>query len=457
MANSVYDYSSTSALANGTTAGDAVAENATAPSAVNNAIRGHKYYHKLWLDDQAGVNQTVGGTANAITLTTSQGFTAYGTADGQIKNGTEIAFKNTVGPNTAATTINVNAIGIKKIRGQGDVALAGGEMVDDGIFRLRYDTAADAAAGAWILLNPASSSVADASTTAKGIIEIATNAEVLAGTDAVRAVTPATAYFPTGYLSGFLMTPAADAANDFSMAVGSARSSDDTTNIVLGSALIKQIDATWVVGTNQGGRFFTTLTAGSKIYAYVIKDPVNNLIDWGYSDNASDPTGGASYPAAYTKYARVASFWRSAGSVNQAPRILSLPSTDWVAYTPTFTSFGTVASVSFFSRRDGPNLEILGKVTTGTMAAPEARITMGFNGTDGNVLADATVIASIRRVGQFTRAGADIEMTVLAEQAVSYMTFSRSSGGGFTKVGGTSISGTGEAVAVQASIPIAGW
>jgi hypothetical protein len=175
MANSVYDYSSTSALANGTTAGDAVAENATAPSAVNNAIRGHKYYHKLWLDDQAGVNQTVGGTANAITLTTSQGFTAYGTADGQIKNGTEIAFKNTVGPNTAATTINVNAIGIKKIRGQGDVALAGGEMVDDGIFRLRYDTAADTAAGAWILLNPAvtATSIPDASTTVKGIVKLA--------------------------------------------------------------------------------------------------------------------------------------------------------------------------------------------------------------------------------------------------------------------------------------------
>ena len=106
-------------------------------------------------------------------------------------------------------------------------------------------------------------------------------------------------------------------ANDFSMAVGSARSSDDTTNIVLGSALIKQIDATWAVGTNACGRFFTTLTAGSQIYAYVIKDPVNNLIDWGYSDNASNPTGGASYPAAYTKYARVAGFWRSAGSVNQ--------------------------------------------------------------------------------------------------------------------------------------------
>jgi hypothetical protein len=294
MANSVYDYSSTSALANGTTAGDAVSENATAPSAVNNAIRGHKYYHKLWLDDQAGVNQTVGGTANAITLTTSQGFTAYGTADGQIKNGTEIAFKNTVGPNTAATTINVNAIGIKKIRGQGDVDLAGGEMVDDGIFRLRYDTAADAAAGAWILLNPASSSVADASTTAKGIIEIATRAETNAQTDTARAVVPANLFYPTGHLYGLALTTAADAANDITMAVGTARDATDTYNMNLASSLTKQLDVAWALGTNAGG--LDTGAVGNNRYAiWLIGRSDTGVIDWLYSLSFTAPTMPANY------------------------------------------------------------------------------------------------------------------------------------------------------------------
>jgi hypothetical protein len=316
MAYSIYDYSNVSALANGTTAGDAVAENATAPSSVNNALRGHKYYHKLWLDDQAGVNQTVGGTANAITLTTSQGFTAYGTLDGQIKNGTEIAFKNTVGPNTAATTINVNAIGIKKIRGQGDVALAGGEMVDDGIFRLRYDTAADAAAGAWILLNPAvtTSAIPDASTTVKGIIEIATNAEVLAGTSALLAVTPATAYFPTGFVYGLtLTTNGTDATNDIDIAAGAARSDDDTANMLRASTLVKQTDAAWAVGTNAGS--LDTGAVGNNRYAlWLIKRPDTSVVDVLSSLSFTAPT----MPADYTVKALIGEFTR-AGGVNGTP------------------------------------------------------------------------------------------------------------------------------------------
>jgi hypothetical protein len=290
-----------------------------------------------------------------------------------------------------------------------------------------------------------------------GSVAAATNAEVIAGTVANKYVSPATAYFPTGYLSGFLMTPAADAANDFSMAVGSARSADDTTNIVLGSALIKQIDATWVVGTNQGGRFFTTLTAGSKIYAYVIKDPGNNLIDWGYSDNATNPTGGASYPAAYTQYARVGSFWRSAGSVNQAARNYSIESTDWVANTPTFTGIGTVTNISFFSRRVGPNLEIMGKATTGTPTAVEMRISTGFNGTDGNVVADSTVVASIRNCGWLARNATDTPVWALIEPSVAYMTFARASTPAFTKGTGSGTIAASEAFSLTASIPIAGW
>lgn len=109
-----------------------------------------------FVGDLAGIGQTVAGTANAITITVNQPWTA-------IANGQLVVFNNTVGPNTAATTVNVtpsggSAFGIKKIRKQGDSALSGGEMLANGIYLLRYDSAYDTAAGAYVLLNPTGAS-----------------------------------------------------------------------------------------------------------------------------------------------------------------------------------------------------------------------------------------------------------------------------------------------------------
>lgn len=302
-----------------------------------------------------------------------------------------------------------------------------------------------------------------ASTTQAGIVELATNAETIAGTSSTLVPTVNNLYFPTGYISGFLMTPDADASNDFSMAVGSARSSDDTTNIVLGSALIKQVDATWVVGTNQGGRFYTTLVAGSQVYAYIIKDPVNNLIDWGYSDNATNPTGGASYPAAYTKYTRVAGFWRSAGSVNQAPRVYSREADfadgQWTLYTPTYTSFGTATGSSVFSRRVGDTLQIRGKFTAGTTTGGEARMTLGYNGVNANVNSDATKVSSLQAAGLLLRSASVAgSWNTLIESNVGYLTFGAqtSSTAALAKLVGTAVIASGD-LSITADVPISGW
>ena len=101
--------------------------------------------------DNAGLGQTIGGTANAITVTINQAWAAL--ADGQL-----LAIKNTVGPNTGATTLAVTnsvaaSLGTKAIRLNGDTALAGGEMLVNGIYLLRYVSSYNSAAGAWCLLN----------------------------------------------------------------------------------------------------------------------------------------------------------------------------------------------------------------------------------------------------------------------------------------------------------------
>lgn len=125
--------------------------------------------------DQGGT-ATLSGT-NTYTATLAQAYTAYGTSAGQIINGTVLAIKPTAA-NTTAATINFNTIGAKAIRLQGDSALVGGEMLANGIYLLRYDTAYNSAAGAWVLLNVAGSA-------------FAANSDALAGTSAALALTPA--------------------------------------------------------------------------------------------------------------------------------------------------------------------------------------------------------------------------------------------------------------------------
>lgn len=135
--------------------------------------------------------------------------------------------------------------------------------------------------------------------------------------------------------------------------------------------------------------------------------------------------------------------------------------TPWVAYTPTFTAFGTVTNISFFSRRNGPDLEVIGRFTPGVLAASEARITLGFNGTNNNVTVNATVVPSIRPCGSFVQNGNNAAIVYpLIEPSVGYMTFGAQSSttASLTKQNGN---GTGlnsaTDCAIKISVPISGW
>lgn len=104
--------------------------------------------------DLVGIGQTVGGTATALTVTVNQPWAA-------LANGQLVTFKNTVGAATGAATLTVTnsaavAFAAKAIRRQGDTALVAGDMLQNGIYVLRYDTAYNSAAGAYVLLNPTS-------------------------------------------------------------------------------------------------------------------------------------------------------------------------------------------------------------------------------------------------------------------------------------------------------------
>lgn len=86
------------------------------------------------IQTQSMVYGTVGGTANAITLTSSPPVLAY-------VNGLKLSFKATA-TNSAATTVNVAGLGVKniyKLSGASLVALSGNEIVSGAIYDITYD------------------------------------------------------------------------------------------------------------------------------------------------------------------------------------------------------------------------------------------------------------------------------------------------------------------------------
>lgn len=89
---------------------------------------------------------TATGTANALTLTLSD-------AVPSLTTGVTISF-TAASSNTTAATLNASALGakaIRKISGGTDVALSAGDIAAAGRYTVTYDSAANAAAGAWII------------------------------------------------------------------------------------------------------------------------------------------------------------------------------------------------------------------------------------------------------------------------------------------------------------------
>jgi len=136
--------------------------------------------------------------------------------------------------------------------------------------------------------------------------------------------------------------------------------------------------------------------------------------------------------------------------------------TDWVAYTPTFTGFGTVSNVQIWSRRVGDTLHIRGRVQAGTPTAVEAQMTLGYNGTNSNVTSSSTKITGIQLAGGliFDGGGASMANTLI-ESNKGYITFGyqavAGAVGGLTKYAGSSLVATNTVISFMAEVPIASF
>jgi hypothetical protein len=152
----------------------------------DNYTRSVMSHAKAKLLDLGAVN-TVAGTGDAVTVTLASNTTAF-------YDGMRFSF-NAPGTNTGAATIAVKnsagtLLGTPKIRKWAsgvETALSAGDMTSNHIINVVYDSARDTAAGAFMI--DGSASVAAATTSAAGIVELTIDAEAKTKTDTSRAIT----------------------------------------------------------------------------------------------------------------------------------------------------------------------------------------------------------------------------------------------------------------------------
>ncbi len=133
--------------------------------------------------------------------------------------------------------------------------------------------------------------------------------------------------------------------------------------------------------------------------------------------------------------------------------------TEPVAYTPTFTGFGTVSVQNFKSWRSGKYLFVDGTFTCGTVTATEARITLGYNGKNANVTTVST-LPTLSQVGAFSiNVNGANAFTVLTEASKNYLTLGNgySSGASLAKGNGNIVGGTGAIISLFGRFEIEGW
>jgi hypothetical protein len=129
--------------------------------------------------------------------------------------------------------------------------------------------------------------------------------------------------------------------------------------------------------------------------------------------------------------------------------------TDWVAYTPTFTGFGTVSTQSCFFRRVGDSIEVRGTFTSGTSTATEARVSIPYT--------SASSIATLELAGKWDNNVSSATFfssgTILCEPSVGYITFGAETSAlnGVTKQNANAFAASGNTFKFYFKLPISGF
>lgn len=249
----VYDYSTTAASNSDFDGVDSSGATGKVKDGDNYA-RSIASHVKGFALDLGAVN-TVGGTGDAITVTLASNPTA-------LVDGMRFSI-NAPGTNTTIVTIAVTssgavALGTKKVRkwsGGAETALSAGDITSGHILNLVYDSARDGGSGAFMI--DGSASVAAATTSAAGIVELATAQEALAAASSALALTPASIASLIQNINNNAFKIADLEGVRLNMAGGIADAYDSETDVDTATSTNERYDAT-------NDRYSPTATTGAE-------------------------------------------------------------------------------------------------------------------------------------------------------------------------------------------------
>jgi hypothetical protein len=211
--------------------------------------------------------------------------------------------------NTGAATINLNSLGAKAIHRHGAV-LTAGEIPVNGLVPLTYDGTqfnmpANKIYLADLIDTIAVADIVDAGTVATYDVGVAnTNIPQMDATGYPAAdgsrITNVSAPL-RGHIDGLILSnDATDPAKDIGISAGEATDDGAAVIMSLSSALIKKLDASWAVGTNQGSLDGTESVAGTPdadtwYHIWLIRRSDTGVVDILASESATAPTMPTNY------------------------------------------------------------------------------------------------------------------------------------------------------------------
>lgn len=167
-------------------------------------------------------------------------------------------------------------------------------------------------------------------------------------------------------------------------------------------------------------------------------------------DSGSGGTKGL-VPAPVSGDASAGKFLKADGSWSIPPNPAVPTVTSWVAYTPIFTSLGTVTDISMWWRRIGDTLYVQGYFQTGTPVASQVRVSLPTG-----LTCDATKIPAGMVKGAWVRNAAVAPFFCLAIGGQSYFLVISPTAAGQAALTGAAIGAT-EYQTVDFSCAIQGW
>lgn len=201
------------------------------------------------------------------------------------------------------------------------------------------------------------------STTVSGIVELATNAEAVTGTDTVRAVTPAgvaaamaALFVPRNYLSGYNLSR----ANTTTITIAAGEASSSANTVLMTRAAISKNTSAWAVGTSAGGLDTGTIAADTWYYFYIIYRSDTGVVDAIMSLSSTSPA----LPTGYTHYRYIGAMQTNASS--QWPQFIQTGREFYWVTPPldiTTAASGTIAVTAGLSVPSGRKMVVLVNAT----------------------------------------------------------------------------------------------